>query len=342
VTTMLRPAYSLTIGSQVWTQQALEIDLHLASAPQAEQLIVRLPAAAPLDAGPDDQVTLELDGGEGSSRVFGGVVASVSRRFHTVVVKASGALARMARYRPAITFENVTSGTVIEGLASDAGIPTGTIEDGVMLAYYAADPSRTALEHAARVAAWSGAQLTSDSDGAVCARIINAASAETALLHGREIIDLSIEEGPEPETVTVAGESGASSDSAPEALRPTTDAFAGNRPPGPGLGEAWFFEPALRTASAMATAGAARQRMLSSAQQCGRMETFLLPGLRPGTVVELKELPTGMSGGPFWLSDVRHRLSPAGATTVSQLRKGGDNFNPLALLGSLGGALGVF
>ncbi len=339
MTSLLLPAYALTIAGQLWTQQAIAIDLRLCPAPQFDRLSITFPAEVPIEAEPDDPVSLVLDGGEGEEPVFAGTIGSIRRGLDEIVVSGVGALGQLARYRPAETFENVSAGTVIRNLAGAAGVETGDIADGVMLRYYAADPSRTAAEHAWRVAAWSGAMLATDPEGALAATIVDATQAEVALRYGRELTGFRIEQSPKPDAVTVAGESGASDASSPDSLRPIADFFAGSRPDGPGLGASWSWEPALRTAAGTSSAGAARQRRLSAAQRSGRLDAFLVPRLRPGIVIDVQDLPNGLAGGPYWLETVRHRIGPGGATTSARVMQGGDSFDPLALLGSLGGAL---
>jgi hypothetical protein len=336
---LLSPAYELTIGEQRWTQQALAIELSLAAGPRLDRLIVRFPAAAPLSTAPDDPVSLSLDGGEGSEPVFTGVVTSLRRSLDDIVVTAIDALGQLARYRPSTTFQETTAASVIRSLAEDIGVPVGDLADGVMLPFYAADPSTTAADHATRLATWSGALLSVAGDGGLTAAIIDTTEASLALRYGRELTAFSVDDNPDPDAVTVAGESGAGSSDAPQALRLTADFFAGNRPDGPSAGNLWRFEPALRTADAAGTAGAAVQRNLRSAQKGGRFAAFLEPKLRPGIVFQVADLPDGLDPGPCWIERVRHAIGPDGASTTARFMKGGDSFNPLALLGSLVGAL---
>ena len=239
----------------------------------------------------------------------------------------------LAAYRPAATYEQATVGTLIKTLCADVGVATGDVEDGPTLVYYAADPTRTALEHVARLSAWAGALARVTADDELDASIVAGTEPELALRFGRELIAVDGLEASAPiTTFVVAGEG--------EAL-PTTDFFSGNRPDGPSAGVAWEFEPALRTASAAQTAGAARTRTYASARKRGTIEAFLLPTLRPGAVLEIQDLPDGLGNGPFWLDRVTHDLSPLGARTTARLRQGGETFDPLALLGSLAGALGL-
>lgn len=343
MTSLLQPGYTLNLGSQQWTKQLLRIDLKLEAAPLLDVLAVRLPAVAPISASIGDPVELTLASGEKEAKVFTGVIDGIRRGFDVIWVSALNAGAELARFRPSATYAQITAGNVLRSLCGDVGVATGNVVDGVSLAFYAADPARTALEHIARVCAWSGAMARVSSTNQVESVIVNAKQADVALKYGREIFDTrQWKLTSKIDSFVVAGESGASSTSAPEALRPTTDFFAGNRPAGRSATTRTAAEPALRTASAAGTAGAALKRAYDSSREAGRMEAFLQPDLRPGTIVQIQDLPDGLPAGPLWIYSVRHTIGAegAGAATRAYFHKGGDEFDPTSLLGSLIGAIG--
>lgn len=341
MTSVLAPVYELTLGSQVWKEQALEIRVALVAAPLVDAVTVRLPAAAPLSAAPGDPASLTLDSGEQKATVFTGTVDSIRRGFDEIRITALDAGGALARYRPSATYEQVTAATVIRNLAGDAGLSTGDLDDGVELAFYVADPSRTAWEHVARLAAWGGAMASVSSDNEVRSAVIDATQAEAALRYGREILSIQGDHTAAPvDAWVVAGEGGAGAASAPEALRPSTDFFAGHRPDGPALAKRWRFEPALRTARAAGSAGAAIQRQYTASRQAGRLRAILQPKLRCGSVIEIQDLPDGLPAGPVWIARVDHVVGENGALTSVRFFKGGDSFDPLALLGSLAGTVG--
>src|SRR5712691_5397716 len=157
MTSLLQPGYTLNLGSQQWTKQLLCIDLKLEAAPLLDALTVHLPAAAPLSASVGDPVELTLASGEKEVKVFTGAIEGIRRGFDAICVSALNAGAELARFRPSATYEQITAGNVLRNLCGDAGVQTGNVEDGVSLVFYAADPAQTALEHIARVCAWSGA-----------------------------------------------------------------------------------------------------------------------------------------------------------------------------------------
>lgn len=341
MTSLLAPSYSLTLGSQRWTQQLLKIDLSLAGAPALDTLSVDLPATASISADVGDPVALSLNSGESDAAVFAGAIADVERRLDRIVVTALDAGGDLARYRPAVTYEQVSAGSVVRYLCGDAGVELGEVADGVSLRFYVADPGRTALDHVARVCGWSGAMARVSADNHLETVVVDSTQAELALKYGREIHLFENRKLPSPvSSFTVAGESGVGDTSSPDAFRAVVDFFDGNRPKGPDLKDRWRSEPALRTTAGAATAGAALQRAYASGRERGRLTAFLQPKLRPGTVVEVQSLPSGMPSGPLVVYRVRHAIGPRGAVTRADFTKGGDRFDPASLLGALLGAVG--
>jgi hypothetical protein len=335
------PSYALQLGSQRWTEQLVALRLELERAPRVDCLSLQLPAAAPLAAALGDGATLTLDSGEQREVVFTGVITSIVRSFDAIYVRALDAGGTLARYRPATTYEQLKVSTLISSLAADAGVDVGTLDAGPDLPFYVADPSRTAWEHVARLAALGGALARVSSDNQVQSIVVDATAAELALRYGRELLSLDWNQQlSAADSWTVAGEAGAGDASAPEALRPTNDFFAGNRPDGPTLGKRWSFEPALRTVKAAATASAAIVRAARAASEAGTLRMTLQPKLRCGTVIELQDLPAGLPAGPLWIGSVQHVLGVNGALTTARVYQGGDSFDPAALLGSLASSLG--
>jgi hypothetical protein len=343
MTSRLLPGYTLTIGNQRWTEQLVHLEVALAAGPSIDTLTMVFPAGAPLDASPGDPVDLTLNGGEDEQAVFAGSIDSIRRAPDAIRVRGLNAGSVLAALRPAATYEQVSAGSVIRNLCDEAGVDAGDVEDGISLVYYAADPSRSAMDHVARVAGWSGALVRVSVDNRVEAVVVNATQADVALKYGRELTALHRRKVPAAiQSFTVAGEGGAGDAASPDALRPTTDFFSGHRPSGPSKRNRWCSEPALRTAAAAASAGAATQRMYNATREPGAFTAFLQPALRPGTVMEIKDAPDGLADGVVWLRSVTHRIGRQGAVTRAGFLKGGDTFDPSALLGSLltaGGAL---
>jgi hypothetical protein len=338
---MLQPSYTLTLGNQRWTNQALAIDLELGTAPLVDRLEIRFPFAAPVSAATGDHVSLSLNNGEKSGDVFGGVVMSIGRTLGEIRVTAVNSGGTLAQYRPAATYESVTAGTVIRNLCGEANVDVASVEDGVSLAFFVADGSRSAWDHIARVCGWSGSIARVNSDNEVEAPVLDATTPDLALRYGRELLTITNTEFTRGiESFTVVGESGAGDTGSNDAFRLSTDFFQGNAPDAPSPTSRWRTEPALRTVEGAARAGASRTRSYKSSGQRGVFNAFLQPGLRPGTIVQIQDLPSGLPAGPLWLYSVHHRLRADGALTSARYCQGGDSFNPAGLLGALKSLVG--
>jgi hypothetical protein len=174
------------------------------------------------------------------------------------------------------------------------------------------------------------------------APVVDATTADIALRYGRELLSINSTAYSRPiESFTVAGQSGAGDTGSADALRTTSDFFAGKPPEAPSLTSRWRTEPALRTVTAAARAASAMQRTYKSAGQRGSLDAFLQPQLKPGSILEIQDLPDGLPKGPLFVYSVRHHLQfEGGAVTHARFMQGGDAFDPLALLGSLLGAIG--
>jgi len=341
MTSLLQPAYSLVLGSQRWIEQAIEIDLRCEIAPVVNTMTARFPADAPISAQTGDEAILELDGGEQNQAVFAGKIFSIQRTYRETRITALDAGGILAQHRPAVTFEQISAGNLIRNLCGDIGVEVASVVEGDPLTFYVVDPARNAYEHSAKISGWLGAIVRITNDGKVESLVVNAAQPELALRFGRELISISQSDWSSfVEGFTVAGESGVGSSSVPEAHRPTTDFYAGNRPKGPSPTRRWHWEPSLRTVQAAATAGAAWARDYATRRKPGKLEAFLLPQLQVGSVIEIQELPDFLAQGPLWVDRVRHRLSRSAATTMARFYQVDTNFDPMSLLGSAVGALG--
>jgi hypothetical protein len=330
------------MGSQQWTNQVVNIDLSLAACPGVNSLRALLPAAAPFSAAVGDSVDLTLNSGEHEEAVFSGEIDSVRRLPDGIHVSALDAGGILARFRPAATYENAGPATLVRNLASDAGVQTGQLENGDELSFYVADPSRTAWEHVGRICGWIGALAGVSASNQVESKVVNTAQADLALRYGREILGLEQTKCAAPLTsFTIAGEAGTGSASSPDARRPATDFFQGNRPDGPSRTAYWQWQPALRTVSSAASAGAALQRDYAAFREAGKLTAYLQPALRPATVIQIQDVPSGLPGGPVWIWRARHTLTHQGAVTVAWFASSGGGAGGLnSLLGSAASAVG--
>lgn len=323
-----------TIGSARYAQNISEARVAGALAPGVGSARLLLPRDLAATITPGDDVAIAL-AGEGSDPVdaFTGTVHAVHRGTAGTTVLCGDAASALARLRPGATYEQQSATAVIEALAREAGVGTGTVEADLDLVGYVAHQGRTALEHVAVLAGWAGAVATTDADGALVVRPFPSPPADLALRYGREIADLAVRTVVPDAALVYAGSGPAGSTSAPTARRQTTGVLPDGAP-APGADAVRVPAPALRTpAGASGAAEAAAER--NGAARL-RATCWLVPAVRAGTVVEIADAPHEGSAGPWLVTRVEHRVGP-GARGVS-------TFEAIALEpagGGLGGLLGA-
>jgi hypothetical protein len=294
-----------------------------------------LPASTRFEAAPGDDAQIDVDGGEGFQRVLTGKVREVVRTPVATLARLYDAGGMLGEFRPATTYENQSAADIVRQLASEIAVSVGRIDVDLELPVYVAHPRRTAAEHIADLCRLGGALAFVTSEGELDVIKRPAGPPEKALRYGREFTEYRALRSSGPNASRFAmgfGPSGSAS--APDALLQTKDALPASASPG-GNGVLREPTPMLRTASAADNASKALQE--AGAAKTERLEArcFLLPGIRPGQVVEVQSLPDGLSGGPWLITRVTHRLAPArgGETTLEA-----ESADTESLLGQLVGA----
>lgn len=333
----LAPAVALTVGSLRYETHAALLAAELAPLARGGTAAVRLPPAVRFEGAAGDTAVLALDGGDGVETVLTGKVDRVRRSVDAIEVTVADAGTALARLRPSTTFERQSGKAIIRKLAADADVTTGAIDLDLDLPAYAAHPARTAAEHVARLAAWGDAFALVDADGRLTVRGRPEGPADSALLFGREIVRIEHQAAaPLNPSRFAIGSGPAGSASAPDALRPSPDPLPDSAAEG-GADVLRRPEPSLRTSAATATASTALSAAAARAGSRLVLTAFLLPGIRPGQVIEIQDLPDAIPGGPYLVTRVGHRLGPAGGSTIIDAEALAA---PSSLLGALAGALG--
>lgn len=315
---------------------ALSVDLGLL--PGVNSITARLPRAVPVDAAPGDPADLTLDNGEEEALVLTGLTRSIARGLAETQVTAVDAGAALAATRPASSYSAMTAGDIIGGLAGDAGADMGRSTLGSeRLESYVVMQGRTGAEHVARLALYGGGIAMVDADGSLSAIAYPQPPASRALRYGREIMAYQVTDTA-PGALAVPIGSGAGPAGAPNALMLSTEAISGGAPD-PSATVRWRPEAALRSQGAQRAASEAADSAHGASGQKLTATCWLLPALRPGELVEVQDLPDGISGGPWLVTHVQHRVGPMGATTRFDAVSGEGGGLLAGLLGALGGLL---
>jgi hypothetical protein len=337
----LSPIASLELGSLGYTAHIAELHVTLRLLPGVNSFSAALPREAELDAAPGDPARLELDGGEGAQTVLTGTVRALRHGLRSTRAVAADGGADLAALRPNATYERQDARAVIRALASDAGADVGRLDVDLAMAAFVAHQGRTAAEHVAALADLAGAVAGFDADGALGAAA-PAPVADVALRHGRELVACEVDGWPGPPAQpSPVGFGPAGTPQAPGALRHTLAVLPAGAP---AAGASAVRVPAavLRSPTAATAAGLAAGGRHAAEGARLRGRAFLLPGLRPGAVLDVQDLPAPLSGGPWLVTAVTHRLHPLeGGSTTFEARSAGGLGAGLAgaALSALGGLL---
>jgi len=315
---------------------ALSVDLGLL--PGVNSLTARLPRAVPVDAAPGDPADLTLDNGEEEALVLTGLTRSVARGLAETQVAAVDAGAALAAVRPATSYGAQSAGDIIRGLSGEAGARMGRSTLGSQrLESYVATQGRNGAEHVARLALYGGGIAMVDADGSLAAIAYPEPPASRALRYGREILAYGAADTASGIALVPVG-SGTGPSGDPRALVLSTEAISGGAPE-PSATVRWRPEAALRSQGAQRAAAQAADSAHGANGQRLTAACWLLPALRPGELVEVQDLPDGLSGGPWLVTHVQHRLDPTGATTRFDAVSGQGGGLLSGLFGALGGLL---
>lgn len=335
----LTPAVVMRLGAKEYATHSVRARVRLAPLPGVDHADARLPVAAEVDAGPGDEAVLTLDGGEGVATVLTGTVHALVRGVDHTTVRLVGTGGTLAARRPGATFEKLSPGDVINALCAEAGVNADVVTAGDTLPAYVADQGRTVAEHVGVLARLAGAVATVSADGTVRVAARPTGQADIALRYGRELADYDVRALAPPTAPRIAVGHGAGTPSAPDALRPTVEPLNGGAADPPDA--VWLPTPALRSPAGVQAAGDGLAAAAAAATVRLRATCWLQPALRPGTLVEVQDLPDHLDAGPWYVTDVRHTVDPhRGARTVIVAEAGGAAaVGLLALAGSLLGGL---
>ncbi|MEX2262651.1 MAG: hypothetical protein WD696_11910 [Bryobacteraceae bacterium] len=334
---MLQPKISLTVGSKLYDRHALAFRLRRTQLPALDRLEVSLPAAVQFDAGPGEDCSLEIDGGDGAAVVFTGRISEVRRSAQSLDLTAHNGGLRLARFRPAGAFEKLTIGEVIENLCGEAGVSVGNVVSGPTLALRVTDGRATAAEEIAALALDAGAAGAFSGEDELYVTEEGGPAGEMALRYGREL--LAIETGQvvdEYPRITVVGEGGGAPASAEGRWVIQTFLSGG---PAPGFSDRVIARPEIRTTDDASAAAAALTHRRTSALTPVKLKLWLNPKIEPGMRLELADMPASLPLGECRVRQLVSTYVPNGAMTT-EVWASGNTGGPADLLGELAGAIG--
>jgi phage protein D len=324
--TLLRPAYRLTIGDKV---------VDTTDEPKASTLVdltVSLDLDVPADSGTlvlgevgklepalDDDAKVELGYADDDelTQVLSGTVGLVDPGLVTKTVVVYSGAATLLRSVANETFENKTAGAIVRELADRAGVDIASVADGTTFPAYVVDGRRGAFEHMLDLAELSGLDVYVDSDGKIVLERFVGGHTVHVLKHAEHIVELDVRRVPARATAVEAwgeGPGGGHGENAWAWLTKNFEPLRGRA--GSGTPVLLLERPALRSGEAARHAAEGALASLRRRAVQGRVLTIGRPQVKLGDAIQLREVPESDANGNFQVRSVTHRLrKDAGFTT---------------------------
>lgn len=258
-----------------------ELEIGLSTAAESAALLPSLPGGA------DD-----------SGTVWSGRVEAVQRSAGSLQIAGLSSTAILSQSRRSATWSEQTVADIVRDLAGDLD---SEIEADLDLPNYSIDNRRSVWGHLRELARLSGAELSCAASGGIRFILANKKSATQELFYGIDLIDWQLTRRQSPAVAGAVEHAAASSAGSDKWHWLAHDPAAGN-------------DQAVATPAAFRTRAAAEQYSQAIEQRAARaaLRGFVWlggrPDLRPGTLIELKQLPEGDSG-PLRIRSVTHQLN---------------------------------
>ena len=269
-----------------------------------------------------EAVEVELDAGDGATKVFTGEVELVERRATALLVRARDELAKLAHVEVEAAYEEVSAGFIVSDLCDQASAATGEIEDGPTFPSYLVHRGPRALRHAQRLAQLIGAELGSDGEGQVHFRRPGPPSPAHRLVWGEDLLAVELcTAAPSRDAYLVWGE-GAAGSQGPERAHwlPTdlsgvsgeaqvspgaTPEAPGTVSPGAGTLPRTVIDGSIRSAEVAGELAQARAQLVALRPLTGHLRCLGRPDIQVGEWVELADLPSAGPSTPLQLRVLR-------------------------------------
>jgi phage protein D len=307
----LRPTYSIALGATTLSSDTLgplvALEVERAKNGGADRALLALGRRPEVSPSEGDPATMELGWDGDTSLVFTGEVQAVDRGVLGLEVSCAGSAVKLLRARVDQTYRGQSAGQVVSALASNAGVDTDTVEDGVRLPTYLADSATRAWDHCLRLARRCGFDLYTTEGGALVFAAFATTSADVTFRYGIDVVSVSIERTAHGDGVAVVPESPASGqgDDASSWLVKDPSPYRGEAG---GAATMVLSDPALRTKEAADTAARGLMDFRRREAVTGVLELMGSPGVTLGQSVALDGLPDDVLNDTYQVLAVRHAL----------------------------------
>ena len=343
VAAVARPVFQISLGTgglagsasaplggaaaDPWRETTTSIRVVSGLAPQVDTAEIFLAAG---DNTPQvavgDSGSLALGYGDGQPQVvFGGSVEAVQKsvdgRMRILVTDGGAAL---SRFRPMLSYDRQNAGDIVRDLAGRAGVQVDTIDDGVALAFYAADDTYSAWEQIAALARKSGCRASITPAGKLKFEAMSMGTVVRTFTYAQDILACDVTgHAPLFGELTMVGEGAAGTQGQDAWCWLVKDPSQVIFRSGSGDPTVTRIDASLRSAQAVQDAARSARDAGSLSGTSGRLVVPGAPDVFAGATIEIAGTPDGAQDGVFLAVCVSHRFSKSkGFVTEIEVRRG--------------------
>ncbi len=324
---MFNPAYKLTIDDKVVDstsdpQASTVVDLlvTLRIAESADQLTLVLGKLGHLIPELGDEALLEIgyaDGEELIQVINAQVVAVEPGLTHSRIIGHNAADTLLHDFVDK-TYESKTAGAIVSDLADQAGVDVANAEDGITFPAYVIDGRCSVYRHIHELAALCGFDAYINSDGELVFEKFTNGNTIHLFDYAKHIIELDILHTPaSADRIEAFGESPGGQQSNEAWAWLSKDFTDSKGTAGSGDSTLLLERPALRTASAAATAATAALTDIQQRSKRGKLLSTGRPQVKLGDAIRIADVPDARLNGTYQVRGVTHRISKLGGFTTT-------------------------
>jgi hypothetical protein len=294
-----------------------------------------------------DQLTIELAAGDRSGKVATVDVYAMETSLGETRIAGATGKSRLALTRVNQIYQNQSLSQIVQDLASQAQVSTGTIDNGSTYNYFVVHESKNVLAHIRELALREGLDVFFDAENKLNVTAFSKTKADHTLNYAIDILDLvALHDEPPVEHVMVYGESPASNQGSSSWYWLAKDLSPFRAETGSGVRLLTVGDRAIRTKDAADSHAKAKLGAVKDQASAGRVTILGNPEVVVGNAIEIKSAPKPELNGLFKAASVAHRYSKryGYVTSIEFTGQGGAKAADGMLgqaLGALAGAVGL-
>jgi phage protein D len=317
-----KPIYRIVIGASeidatkdIGASTVLRLDIERDMRAHLDRFELHLAPVGGAQPREGEDVAISLGFDATLTPVFTGKVAAVSPEITVTRVIGVSTLQALGALRVDRTYEGHTAGRIVRDLASQAGVKTATIEDGIDFIVYVIDGRRSAARHIHHMAERCGFDAYALPTGELAFHALNPQASAHEFVYGQDVLSYALAVQPAlVKEVVVAGHSPASAkgDGAVSWLTKDFKNGQASQAAGSGARSVLVEDPALRTTDAANLSAQGALRRFTQRAITGTMRALGRPEVKLGDAIRIKDAPDARLNNTFQVRAVRHHLSRMG------------------------------